>query len=210
MPHISYSLSCISAIGFIFQLFWVQYTVYVIGGQLRAHCPPFSFTNSYSISTTLSLCLSQQFLAIWPHFPHTWYVLSPSPSLSISIAFGSLLEPIWVPPLLNIFPSPPPLYLPPVLYVICPPLPPYDPLPLGCAFPSGYAVFLPNILSSILLCLWFLSSLTILSCCSPMVVSSSSASASFLLILPFNPLLNSLIRGLLLWKPQTGKGFPCI
>ena len=78
------------------------------------------------------------------------------------------------------------------LYVICPPLPPYDP-PLyssfGCAFLAGCTTFLSNNLFSAFLCLWFLSSLTVLSCYSLMVVGGLSASASFLLIVPFNPLL---------------------
>jgi len=44
----------------------------------------------------------------------------------------------------------------PAHQVICPPFPPYDPFskpPLGYAFPPGHATFLPNILSSALLCL---------------------------------------------------------
>ena len=116
------------------------------------------------------------------------------------------IEPVWVPPLLNGFsPSPSPLYPPPVLgppalYVICPPLPPYNSLSypsLGCTFPSGCAVFLSNTFSSALLYLWFLSNLIALSCHSPMVVGSSFASASLLLIALFNSLLNSSMRDLL-------------
>ena len=118
----------------------------------------------------------------------------------MSIAFGSLHGPVWFPPLLNIFSSS--LFSPvcgaPTYQVICPPFPPYDPPlypPLGCAFPPRRATFLPNIFSSALLCLWFLSNLTALSCHSPIVVGSSSALASFLLIALFNPLLNSSMRG---------------
>ena len=78
------------------------------------------------------------------------------------------------------------------LYVICPPLSPYDPpsySSFGCAFLAGYTTFLPNNLFFALLCLWFLFSLTVLSCYSLIVVGGLSASASFLLIVPFNPLL---------------------
>ena len=60
----------IDGVQFIAQFFWAQYTVYIIGDQPRAYCPPFSFAGSCGVSTTLPLCLSQQFLAIWPHFPH--------------------------------------------------------------------------------------------------------------------------------------------
>jgi len=42
--------------------------------------------------------------------------------------------------------------------------------------------FLPSILCSALLCLWFLSNLTALSCHSPMVDGGSSASANFVMI----------------------------
>jgi len=64
------------------------------------------------------------------------------------------------------------------------------------AFLPGCATFLSNTLSFALLCLWFLSNLTALSCHSPIVVGGSSASANFLLIAPFNPFLNSSMRSL--------------
>ena len=56
-------------------------------------------------------------------------------------------------------------------------------------------MFLPNILSSPLLCLWFLSNLTDLSYHSSIELGGLSASANFFLIPPFNPLLNSSIKG---------------
>ena len=152
------------------------------------------------------------FLLLFPYvFPNNFWSYSPTSHiynmfyllllLSISIAFRSLLGSIWVPSLLNMFPSlPPPLYPPPVLgpptlYVICPPHPPYNYSSLGYAFPSGHTVFLPINLSSALLCLWFLSNCTVLSCHSPMVVGRLSDLASFLLMALFSPLLNSLMRG---------------
>ena len=74
--------------------------------------------------------------------------------------------------------------------MIWPPLPLYDPPlkpPLGCIFPYGYTTFLPNILSSALLCLWFWSSLTALSCHSSIVLGGFSASTNFLLSTLLNP-----------------------
>ena len=67
--------------------------------------------------------------------------------------------------------------------------------PLFCAYPNGHAVFLPNILFSTLLCLWFLFNLTNLFYHSSIELEGLSASANLLLILLFNPLLNSSMRG---------------
>ena len=173
----------------------MQYTLHIWGGQPGAHCSPLSFANSCGISTTPPSLpfLCQQFLAIWLHFPHTKYVLSPSLPLSTSIALGSLAGPDCSP--LFWWPS---LYWPPSLHVIYPPLSPYDPLlnpSLGYAFPCGHTIFLPNILSSALLCLWFLSNLTALSCHSSIVLGGLSASANFFLSTLLNSLLNSSMRG---------------
>jgi len=84
------------------------------------------------------------------------------------------------------------------LYVILSPLPLYNPplsSSLDCTFSCGCTTFLSNILFSALFCLWFLSSLTAFFCYSSIVLEELSASANFLLIPLFSPLLNSSIRG---------------
>ena len=82
--------------------------------------------------------------------------------------------------------------------MICFSLPLYDLPPnpsFCCVFPNRCTIFLPNILSSALLCLWFLFNLTVFSYHSSIVQEGLSASANFLLIPPLNPPLNSSIRG---------------
>ena len=195
MRHIFYFLSVALARNFISQLFWAQYTVYIWRDQLGAHCPLLSFADFCSISTTLSSFsfLYQQFLAIWPYFPYMKYILFPPLPLFTFIVLGSLTGPGCLPLFWY-----PPLYWSSSLYMICSPLLLYDPPPnppLGYVFPCGYIVFLPNIRSSALLYLWFLSSLTALSCHSSIVLGGLSASANFFLISPFSPLLNSSMRG---------------
>ena len=123
------------------------------------------------------------------------YVLSSSLCLFTSITLGSLADPSYLP----LFWYSPLCWFP-GLYMICSPLPPYDPspnTPLGYTFLCGHTAFLPNILFSTLLCLWFLSTLTALFYHSSIMQRGLSASASFLLIPPLNPLLNSSMRGYL-------------
>ena len=89
----------------------------------------------------------------------------------------------------------------PVFYMICPPLPLYNSLPnspLCCIFSKECAMFLFNIFSA-LFCLWFLSNLTDHFCHYSIELEELSASANFLLIPLFNPLLNSSMRGYLLY-----------
>ena len=178
----------------------MQYTVQIIGGQLGAHYPPLSFADSYSISAALPFLffLCQQFLAIWSYFLYTKHVLSPFLSLSTSITLGSLTGPS-CPPLFWY----PPLYWSLVLHVIWLSLFLYDPPPnlfLCYVFPDKHAIFLSNILSSALLCLWFLSNLTTLFCYFLIVQRELFAFANFLLIPSLNPLLNFSIRGYFLYS----------
>jgi len=76
----------------------------------------------------------------------------------------------------------------------------YDPFPnlsLCYVFFNRCTIFLPNILSSALLCLWFLFNLTNLFYHSSIELGGLSASINLLLILLFNSLLNSSMKGCL-------------
>ena len=132
--------------------------------------------------------------------PFSIYIVCPIPPLplSISITLKSLSSPcslwlfcafslkFWLPTLHTICSS---------LFLYNPPLKPS----LGCIFFYRYAVFLSNILCSVLLCLWFLSNLINLFYYSSIIQEGLSVFANFLLISPLNFLLNFSIRDCLLY-----------